>query len=130
MEHWIQVLSNVSLWEFVLLAALTTLQWIRHRIRGAGWVALSFAILGGISLVAKYDSGVFVHLTAVKVLLALLLVMPYCLFRFAASFRQPSIVVRALAAAVTVGIVVFTFTLQYLPLPGFPPPPNLSLIHI
>lgn len=124
MEHWIQVLSNVSLWEFVLLAALTTLQWIRHRIRGAGWVALSFAILGGISLVAKYDSGLFVHLTPVKVLLALLLVMPYCLFRFAASFRQPSIVVRALAIAVTIAIVVFTFTLQYLPLPGFPPPPH------
>jgi diguanylate cyclase (GGDEF)-like protein len=123
-EHWIQVLSNVSLWEFVLLAALTTLQWIRHRIRGAGWVALSFAILGGISLVVKYDAGLFVHLTPVKVLLALLLVMPYCLFRFAATFRQPSIVVRALAIAVTVGIVVFTFTLQYLPLPGFPPPPN------
>jgi diguanylate cyclase (GGDEF)-like protein len=123
-EHWIQVLSNVSLWEFVLLAALTTLQWIRHRIRGAGWVALSFAILGGISLVAKYDSGLFVHLTPVKVLLALLLVMPYCLFRFAASFRQPSIVVRALAIAVTIAIVVFTFTLQYLPLPGFPPPPH------
>ena len=55
-EHWTQVLTNVSLVEFVLLAALTTLQWIRHRIRGAGWVALSFAILGGISLVAmKYD---------------------------------------------------------------------------
>ena len=45
--------SNVSLVEFVLLAAVTTLQWIRHRIRGAGWVALSFAILGGISLVVK-----------------------------------------------------------------------------
>ncbi|HWF14822.1 MAG TPA: GGDEF domain-containing protein [Acidimicrobiales bacterium] len=123
-EHWTQVLANVSLWEFVLLAALTTLQWIRHRIRGAGWVALSFAILGGISLVVKYDASLFLHLTPVKVLLALLLVMPYCLFRFAASFRQPSLAVRAVAVAVTVGIVVFTFTLSYLPLPGFPPPPH------
>ncbi len=123
-EHWTQVLANVSLWEFVLLAALTTLQWIRHRIRGAGWVALSFAILGGISLVVKYDASLFLHLTPVKVLLALLLVMPYCLFRFAASFRQPSLAVRGLAVAVTVGIVVFTFTLSYLPLPGFPPPPH------
>ena len=66
------------------------------------------------------------HLTAAKVLLALLLVMPYCLFRFAASFRQPSLVVRALAVAVTVGIVVFTFTLQYLPLPGFRPAAALA----
>ena len=57
MTHWTQVLSNVSLVEFVLLAALTTLQWVRHRIRGAGWVALSFAILGGLSLALKIDPG-------------------------------------------------------------------------
>jgi diguanylate cyclase (GGDEF)-like protein len=123
-EHWTQVLANVSLVEFVLLAALATLQWIRHRIRGAGWVALSFAILGGISLVVKYDPSLVLHLTAAKVLISLLLVMPYCLFRFAASFRQPSVAVRALAIAATVGIVVFTFTLEYLPFPGYPPPPH------
>ncbi len=124
MEHWTQVLTNVALVEFVLLAALTTLQWVRHRIRGAGWVALSFAILGGISLVVKYDVGLFVHLTAVKVLLALLLVVPYCLFRFAASFRQPSLPVRVLALAMTIGIIVFTYTLTSLPSPLSPPPPH------
>ncbi len=124
MQHWTQVLTNVSLVEFVLLAALTTLQWIRHRIRGAGWVALAFAILAGISLVVKYDQSLLLHLTAAKVLIALLLVMPYCMFRFAASFRQPHVAIRGLAIAVTVGIVAFTFTLQYLPLPGSPPPPH------
>ena len=50
MTHWTHVLSNVSLVEFVLLAALTAVQWVRHRILGAGWVALSFGILGGLSL--------------------------------------------------------------------------------
>ncbi|HEY6471296.1 MAG TPA: GGDEF domain-containing protein [Acidimicrobiales bacterium] len=126
MEHWIQVLSNVSLWEFVALAALTTLQWIRHRIRGAGWVALSFTILAGIFLVAKYAPvWVFEHVTATKALLALLLVVPYCLFRFAASIRRPSLAVRALAFASTAGIVVFTFLLQvseFAELSGAPPP--------
>ena len=53
MTHWTHVLSNVSLVEFVLLAALTTLQWVRHRIRGAGWVALSFAILAGLAILAE-----------------------------------------------------------------------------
>ncbi len=90
MEHWTQVLTNISLVEFVLLAALTTFQWIRHRIRGAGWVALSFAILGGLSLVVKIDPDAGHDLNVAKVLIALLLVMPYCLFRFAASFRTPS----------------------------------------
>jgi diguanylate cyclase (GGDEF)-like protein len=123
-EHWIQVLNDISLVEFVLLAALTALQWIRHRIRGAGWVALSFAILGGISIVARVAPGWVTHVTVAKVLVALLLVTPYCLFRFATSFREASELVRALAIALTIGIVVFTFTLQYLPFPGVVPPPH------
>jgi diguanylate cyclase (GGDEF)-like protein len=123
-EHWIQALNDISLVEFVLLAALTALQWVRHRISGAGWVALSFAILGGISLVVKFAPGWVAHVTVAKVLTALLLVMPYCLFRFATSFREASEGVRVVAVAVTVGIVVFTFTLQYLPFPGVAPPPH------
>jgi len=123
-EHWIQVLRDISLVEFVLLAALTALQWIRHRIGGAGWVALSFAILGGISLVVKVAPGWIAHITVAKVVIALLLVMPYCLFRFATSFHEASQAVHALAGALTIGIVVFTFTLQYLPFPGVAPPPH------
>ena len=65
--HWTQVLSNVSLVEFVLLAALTALQWVRHRIRGAGWVALSFAILGGLSLTLKIDPGLVTNQNVAKV---------------------------------------------------------------
>ncbi len=130
MTHWTQVLSNVSLVEFVLLAALTTLQWARHRIAGAGWVALSFAILGGLALTVKIDPTVVTHHVVAKSLVALLLVMPYCLFRFAATFHAPSRAVSSLAAAVTVGIVAFTFTLSYLPAPGTPPPPHFLAYRI
>ena len=73
MTHWTQVLSNVSLVEFVLLAALTALQWVRHRIAGAGWVALSFAILGGLSLTVKIDPTLVTHQFVAKSLVALLL---------------------------------------------------------
>jgi diguanylate cyclase (GGDEF)-like protein len=128
--HWTHVLSNVSLVEFVLLAALTTVQWVRHRIRGAGWVALSFAILGGLSLALKIDPGLFANQYVVKSVISLLLVMPYCLFRFAATFRRPSLPVRAVAIVVTVAIVLFTFTLKYLPAPGFPAPPYFSAYRI
>ena len=115
LTHWTQVLLNVSLVEFVLLAALTTLQWARHRIRGAGWVALSFALLGGVSLAVKIEPSLITNQNVAKWLIALLLLVPYCLFRFAASFRRPSRTVRALAFAVTAGIVAFTFSLHYLP---------------
>jgi len=121
--HWTQILSNVSLVEFVLLAALTALQWIRHRIRGAGWVALSFAILGGLSLAVKIEPNLVTHQNLAKALVALLLLMPYCLFRFAATFRRPSRAVRYVAVVVTAAIIAFTFALKYLPAPGAPPPP-------
>jgi diguanylate cyclase (GGDEF)-like protein len=128
--HWTHVLSNVSLVEFVLLAALTTLQWVRHRLRGAGWVALSFAILGGLSLFLKVDPGVVTNQNVAKVLIALLLVMPYCLFRFSTTFHSPGRPVQALALVLTAGIVLFTFTLQYLPAPGFPAPPHFLAYRV
>ena len=118
MTHWTNILSNVSLVEFVLLAVLTTFQWVRQRIRGAGWVALSFAILGGLSLALKIDPGLVANQYAAKSAIALLLVVPYCLFRFAATFRASGLPVRAVAIVVTVAIVLFTFTLRYLPAPG------------
>jgi diguanylate cyclase (GGDEF)-like protein len=124
MLHWTQILANVSLWEFVLLAALTLGQWLRHRIRGAGWAALAFGIIGGISVVAKIDPTIVTNETAVKVLIALLMVMPYCLFQFAASFHRPPAVVQYTVTALTIAVIAFTFTLKYVPEAGAPPPPD------
>ena len=123
MKHWTEVLTNVALVEFVALAVLTTVQWVRHRIRGAGWVALTFAILGGVLLVAKYWPSLLTNEWALKTLVAAILVMPYCLFRFATSFRQTSWGVQAAALAGTGAIVGFTFALAYVPTPGVPAPP-------
>jgi diguanylate cyclase (GGDEF)-like protein len=123
LTHWTQVLGDISIVEFVALAVLTTLQWVRHRIRGAGWVALAFAILGGVALVLRVDPSLS-NQTAAKSLLALVLFMPYCLFRFAASFQRPRPAVRGLALGVTVGIIAFTFALQHLPLQGYAAPPH------
>jgi diguanylate cyclase (GGDEF)-like protein len=128
--HWTHVLSNVSLVEFVVLAALTSLQWARHRLPGAGWVALSFAILGGLSLALKIDPGLVTQQNVATLLLALLLVMPYCLFRFAATFRRPTRLVRALAVVLTLGIVLFTFTLRSLPVRGVPAPAHFLAYRI
>jgi diguanylate cyclase (GGDEF)-like protein len=122
--HWAQVLSNVSLVEFALLAALTTVQWVRHRIRGAGWVALTFAIIAALSLALKIDPGLASNEHVTKSLLALLLVTPYCLFRFAATFRRPHRIVRAAAAGATLAIIAFTYALQDVPARGSTAPPD------
>jgi diguanylate cyclase (GGDEF)-like protein len=121
--HWTDVLTNVSLVEFVALAVLTAVQWVRHRIRGAGWVAMSFAILGGVSLVAKYVPSALTHEWALKTLLAAILLMPYCLFRFTTSFRPAGWAVHTAALGVTAGIIAFTYALDYIPLQGMAAPP-------
>ena len=84
----------------------------------------------GVSLAVKIEPSLITNQNVAKWLIALLLLVPYCLFRFAASFRTPSLTVRALAAAVTVGMVAFTFLLQYLPTGGSPPPPNFLAYRV
>ncbi len=122
--HWTQVLADIAMVEFIALAVLTALQWVRHRIRGAGWAALAFALLGGVELALKVDSSLADNQHVAKVLIALILLVPYCLFRFAASFRRPGPVTRGLAFGLTAGIIAFTFTLQHLPVGGSASPPH------
>jgi diguanylate cyclase (GGDEF)-like protein len=124
--HWTQVLGDIAIVEFLTLAVLTAVQWVRHRILGAGWAALAFALVGGVALAVKVDSSLASDQHTAKVLTALVLLMPYCLFRFAASFRRPAPATRGLAAGLTAGIIAFTFALQYLPGKGFPPPPHFT----
>lgn len=130
MAHWTHVLSNVSLAEYVLLAVLTTFQWTRHRQRGAAWLALAFVILGGVSLTLKVDPASFGHEYVAKVLLALLLVLPYLLFRFTGTIRATARPVELLAGALTAGIVVYTFALGALPGDGRPTPPHFVAYRI
>ena len=128
--HWTDVLSNVSLVEFVLLAVLTVWHWVRLHIRGAGWVALSFSIVGGLALALKVHPALVDNQNTAKAFIAVLLVMPYCLFRFAASLRPPSRAVSVLAVALTAAMIGFTFWLPNLPVHGAPTPPHFVLYQI
>ena len=118
MSHWTQVLANVALVEVALLAVLTFVEWVRHRMRGSGWVFLAFLAAAAVSLTVKVDPGLLSEQDAVKPLLAVLALTPYCLFRFAASFHRPRPSVRALAVVATSGVIVFTFVLRDLPVRG------------
>jgi diguanylate cyclase (GGDEF)-like protein len=121
LEYWTRVLENVSLVEFVLLAVVTCVQWLRHRIH-VGWAALTFGLLGGISLLTRVDPSLLTNEAAVKTLIAMLVLVPYCLFRFATSFRDASPVVDFVALALTVCVIATTLALQHRPVPGLPSP--------
>lgn len=122
------VLTNISMVEFVILAVLATVQWYRHRVIGAGWAALAFALLAVVALTSKivtdFDPRLLLNTWFIKGLVAGIFLMPYCLFRFAASFRKPRRSTSYTAVALTLGILVFTAFLRYFPGPGQPNPPE------
>jgi len=126
--QWVAVLGDISLGEFVLLAVVAASQWYRHRSRGTAWVALAFAILGAVAVVGKvvtiWSPPTWFLPWFYKGILGVIFVLPYCFFRFASSFRTPRKWVRVTAVALTLGVLVFTAALKYLPLSGMPPPPD------
>ncbi len=130
MSRWTEVLTNVAVAELVLLAVLTVTQWARHRIRGAGWVALAFIVLGGLSLALRINPGLASEQDASKLLLASLLLAPYCMFRFAATFRTPTPGVRVVAFLLTAGMIAFTFALPEIPEHGAAGPASFTAYRI
>ena len=92
-----KLLGDVALAEFVVLAVFAFWQWRRSRIRGAGWAALSFFFLAGIGLVSKGMrlGWITPDQVLLKVLVGVLLLVPYAFYRFAAAFDRPPRSIRA-----------------------------------
>jgi diguanylate cyclase (GGDEF)-like protein len=124
-------LGNVALVEFVL-AVLALWQWHRSRIRGAGWAAISFLLLAGIGLAGKGIRLGWIppDLVLLKVLVGVLLAVPYAFYRFAAAFDRPRPWIRLLAGGLTAAALVNTSTLDYFPIKGFPPPPGFTAFRL
>ncbi len=109
LTHLIRVLSDVASMEFVLLAALTVRHWVRHRTRGAGWLASAFAALGGLTIALQVvDPTTAYDQIAAKALTALLLSVAYCLFRFARTCRPPGRAMRSFAGVPTALLIAVT----------------------
>ena len=132
MAQLTKALGNVALAEFVVLAAFAFWQWRRSRIRGAGWAALSFFLLAGIGLVGKgMELGLITPgQLLLKVLVGVLLLVPYAFYRFAAAFDRPPRPIRLLADGLTAVALVATLTLDYFPLPGMPRPPGYEAFRL
>jgi signal transduction histidine kinase len=93
------------------LAAVAGRAWRRHREPAAGMLALTFGILGAVVL-AGNALPVHSHDAAVgwarKLVVAGLLLFPYCLYRFTASFEPPRVRSDRVAAAMTAAVVFAT----------------------
>lgn len=110
---WIEVVAYAGL----VPAAL--IQWRAHRGRPALWAALAFGALGTVIIAGRAlpnspDGGAAEW--GLKALLAVLVLFPYLLYRFAVSFEhRPFGWLDALATGLTAAIVVWTFALPDIP---------------
>src|SRR5919108_1648432 len=132
MRTFADVLQYVNVAAFAALALVCYRAWRRERSDPARWAFLTFALLGAVSVagpvidaLAGADPGVWLD----KLIIALVVLFPYFLFRFAASFGRPTWFVEAAAAALTGIIVVWTLALPDVPEEG-EPRPNWFFVYI
>lgn len=110
------LLGHVNVFVFAAIAFVCLRQWRRRRDEPARWAALTFALLGAVALTgeiidAAYDedgAGGWVD----KIILALVVLFPYLLFRFGASFGRTRRVSEIAAAALTAAVLVWAFFVE------------------
>jgi hypothetical protein len=113
------ILQYVNIAAFVGLGLLTLRQWRRRRDEGSKWALLTFASLGivaAISIFIPEESDADAVEIIEKIIIAVLLLFPYFLFRLATSFSERSSNIADRGAAVLTAIVVVWAVL----LPSFP----------
>ena len=114
--HEIVRYANFAL--FTVVALLALWHWRRHRERAGVWAALAFGALGGVvdlgELIPEERDEPWEEI-AVRALIAVLVLFPYFLYRFAVAFRPPSRRLALLVGGLTVVLVIWTFALPDIP---------------
>ncbi|HEX2056961.1 MAG TPA: PAS domain-containing sensor histidine kinase [Actinomycetota bacterium] len=118
MERLHEVLGYVQLVLYVGLGLIALIQWRRRGGKPAGWVAATFGALAAVIVISEFlpehDRSPGVDLVQ-RGVVALLVLFPYFLFRFMASFESPGRVMHALAVVLTAAVLVWTFLLDHFP---------------
>ena len=120
-----EILRNVNVAAFTLLALACVHQWRKRNDASIRWATVAFGSLAGISVIGLFlRSAPTSHYASwfVKAILVVLILFPYFLYRFATVFQRPARLVALAAHASTAVVVVATLALPYLPIPGTPTP--------
>ncbi len=123
MERLHEVLGYVQLFLYVALGLIALTQWRRRGGKPAGWVAATFGALASVIVISELlpeeSTSASVDFMQ-RIIVVVLVLFPYFLFRFMASFESPGRVLHGLAALLTAGTIVATFLLDHFPEPGEP----------
>jgi len=115
------VLGYGSAAAFGLLGFLSLSQWRRRRDAPSFWAALCFGALGAVALAGEVlpeTANSDFELVAQRVLVVVLVLFPYFLFRFTSAFDPSSRRLGWPAAAVTAGLIAWTIALPDFPQAG------------
>ena len=116
--EWLDALRVLQLFIFGGLGVAAVIHWRRHPGGASAWLAASFGILGVVVVVGRFlpeASDDPTVLWARKAMVAILVLFPYCLYRFMTSLIRP---IRWVW--VTAPIVTGAVALGALVLPAFP----------
>jgi signal transduction histidine kinase len=121
MDSLANALQYVNIAAFGVLAIVCLRRWRTQRGEAAFWAFATFGLLALVAVTAPIvDAAGDPQLWITKVLLALIALFPYSLYRFAASFGRPSRWVELTAAAATAALFVWSLALPDIPDQGEP----------
>ncbi|HYP23297.1 MAG TPA: PAS domain-containing sensor histidine kinase [Actinomycetota bacterium] len=121
MERLHDILGYVQLVLYVGLGLIAFMQWRKRGGKPAAWVAATFAALASVVVISQFlpEDDVSGTVDVVqRFVIAILVLFPYFLFRFMASFESPGKVLHVVAALLTGATVVATFLLDHFPEPN------------
>lgn len=113
-------LEYVNLGLFTLLALAALRQWQVHRSRAAVWAALTFGALALVVDVGRLlpdEPTTNLEGLVNRLLLAVLVLFPYLLYRFTTAFEPPTRRLERLLGLMTVVVLTWTFVMPSLPGP-------------
>lgn len=122
-----EFLQWLTLFAYSALGVVTFVLWLRRHDRPSFWVFLTFADLSVILIAGRIldlfeDEQSLALDVATKILIAILLLFPYLLYRIAYAFAPGARVAHVAAAIPTAIVVLWTFFLPRLPEEGAPEP--------
>ena len=118
MRALVEAVDFVNLALFTLLGLIALLQWRAGRGRAGLWAALAFgslALVADAGLVLPEDPDSTAERFAVRLLIAVLVLFPYLLYRFTTAFESPTSRLERLVGLMTLALLAWTFLLPSIP---------------
>ena len=119
------IVDWINLVLFSALAVVALVQWRAGRGRAGVWIALSFGSLAFVADVGRAlpdEPDTTLEHVAGRILLAVLVLFPYFLYRFTTTLRKPTRRLERLLGLMTIVVLAWTFALPSIPAESEPWP--------